>query len=128
MFVDEAFKKYKIAENDASVGTLEVNHNLLANSVFIRPFIREKNYKMITKIGNRDYEVLNKYIISSLNNYYIRLQKATKSEYKRMFNTYNRLYDMWKDLHNFKKENNLVEMDKTYDLFSYELYVLGYTN
>ncbi len=127
MFVDEAFKKYKIAEGDQSIGTLEVNQDVLLNSSFLQPFIREKEYKRITKIGNRNYEELNKYIIASLNDYYNRLMNATKSEYNRMLNTYNRLYEMWKDLHNFKEANNLVEMDKTYDLFSYELYVLGYT-
>ena len=128
MFVDAAFKKYKIDENDISIGVIEANNAILRTTEFLRPFIRENGYKRIMKIGNRNYEALNVYIINCMNDYYNRLMNATKSERSMMYNTYNRLYDMWKDLHNFKKENNLVEMDRTYDLFSYELYVLGNTN
>ena len=128
MFVDAAFKKYKIDENDKSIGVIEANANLLKTNTFLKPLIRESRYKRIIKIGNRNYEVLNSYIIHSMNDYYNRLMVSSKSERPMMYNTYNRLYEMWKDLHSFKKENNLVEMDRTYDLFSYELYVLGYTN
>ncbi len=127
MFVDAAFKKYKIDENDVSVGVLEVNQEILNANDFIQPFIREQDYKMIIKIGNRNYEVLNKYIINSLNDYYNRLLNASKSDRNMMSKTYEHLYEMWTELHNHKKNSNLVEMDKTYDLFSYELYVLGYT-
>lgn len=128
MFVDTEFKKYKIDENDVSIGVVEANNDLVRTNAFIRPFIRETGYKMVTKIGNRNYEVLNAYIINSMKDYYNRLVNSSKSERNRMRETYNHLYEMWTDLHNYKKSNNLVEMDKTYDLFSYELYVLGYTN
>ncbi len=128
MFVDAAFKKYKIDENNVSIGVLEVNQNLLKMNDFVQPFIREQDYKMIIKIGDRNYDVLNKYIIASLNDYYNRLMNASKSDRNMMTKTYNHLYEMWVELHEHKKNNNLVEMDKTYDLFSYELYVLGYTN
>ena len=128
MFVDATFKKYKIDENDISIGVVEANNELLRTNAFVRPFIREKGYKMVTKIGNRNYEVLNNYIINSMKDYYNRLVNSSKSERNRMSETYKHLYEMWTDLHNYKKNNNLVEMDKTYDLFSYELYVLGYTS
>lgn len=129
MFVDSTFKKYNISEKDKLIGVLEVNNDLVTSFKFIRPFIREQSIKMVTKIGSRNYEELNKYIINCMKNYYDRLMNSTsKSERNMMNSTYKHLYDMWKDLHNYKKSNNLVEMDKTYDLFSYELYVLGYTN
>ena len=128
MFVDAAFKKYKIDENDTSIGVIEANLELLRKADFIRPCIRENGYKTITKIGNRNYEKLNAYIVSCMKDYYNRLLNANKSNKDRINNTYNRLYEMWVELHEYKKENNLVEMDKVYDLFSYELYVLGYTN
>ena len=126
MFIDTTFKKYKIDENNIAIGELEINPVIIEKCEFSYPFIRENIRKIITKIGNRDYEKLNKYIIDSMNEYFNRLNNASASEKKRMLVTYNRLYDMWKELHNYKKNNNLVEMDKVYDLFSYELYVLGY--
>ena len=127
MFADTTFKKFTIAEKDKLVGKLEINDNLVSKHQFIRPFIRELNSKMITKIGNRDYEKLNNYIINCMKDYYSRLTNNTSiSEQQMMLSTYKHLYEMWTDLHNYKRTNNIVEMDKTYDLFSYELYVLGY--
>jgi hypothetical protein len=43
-----------------------------------------------------------------------------------MLGVYKRLYSMWQDIHNYKINNNLKELDNTYDLLTYELYVLGY--
>lgn len=129
MFSDTAFKKFHIFEKEKTIGKLEVNDNLLSSNHFIRPFIRETESKMVIKIGNRDYNQLNQYIINSMKDYYNRLMNSTSnSEKSMMLKTYNHLYEMWNDLHNYKRTNNLTEMDKTYDLFSYELYVLGYTD
>lgn len=129
MFTDVTFKKYHISENDKLIGDLEVNAPLVASTEFMLPFIRETDLKRVTKIGNRDYEKLNAYIIHCMKDYYERLMGSSSiSERGMMLKTYEHLYEMWNDLHNFKRSNNLVEMDKTYDLFSYELYVLGYTD
>lgn len=129
MFTDTTFKKLSISEKDRLVGKLEINDHLVSASKFIRPFIRDLGVKMVTKIGDRNYEELNKYIINCLKDYHSRLMNnPSASERSMMLSTYNHLYQMWEDLHNYKKSNNLVEMDKTYDLFSYELYVLGYTD
>ncbi len=127
MFSDTSFRKFQIFEKEKTIGKLEVNDALISSSEFIRPFIREGGSKMVVKIGNRDYKKLNEYIIHSMNDYYNRLMNTTSnSEKNMMLKTYNHLYEMWNDLHNYKRTNNLTEMDKTYDLFSYELYVLGY--
>ena len=62
-----------------------------------------------------------------MKDYYEKMMSAsTNSEKNRMLTTYTHLYEMWKELYNAKKSNNIVEKDKMYDLFSYELYVLGY--
>lgn len=129
MFTETTFKKINIFEKEKLIGNLEVNDHLLSSSKFIRPFIREFGMKKITKIGNRNYEKLNQYIINSMKDYYNKLMNSSSSsEQNMMLTTYKHLYEMWNDLHNHKRSNNLVEMDKTYDLFSYELYVLGYTD
>lgn len=128
MFTDTSFKRFVVDENNISVGKIEVNNDLLKSENFIRPFIRENMASEITKVGNRDYAKIDQYIITSLNDYYNRLMSSNESERNNMLNTYNRLYGMWQELHNFKISKNLTEIDKMYDLFSYELYVLGYIN
>ncbi len=128
MFTDTSFKKYAIDENNQSVGKLEVNLDIIRSEDFIRPFVRSSDTKEITKFGNRDYNLLDQYIIRSLNNYYNRLMNVSEDERYTMLNTYRHLYQMWRELHNYKISKNIVEMDKMYDLFSYELYILGYIN
>lgn len=128
MFTDTTLKKFVVDENNISIGKLEVNNDILKNANFIRPFVRKKDTKEITKIGNRDYQKTEQYIIDSLNDYYNRLMNATESERNYMLETYTRLYGMWQELRNFKISKNLAEIEKIYDLFSYELYVLGYIN
>lgn len=115
-----------ITENNASIGKVEVNKDLLALKNFIRPFIRNNEIKEITKVGNRNYLALDQYIIKSLNDYYKRLEEVGETEKKKMLEVYNHLYELWQNLRNFKISQNLPEIDKTYDLFSYELYLLGY--
>ena len=127
MFIDTALKIYIISEQDKMIGKLGINESLIGKSHFIRPFIRETETKTVIKVGDRDYEKLNQYIISSMKDYYERLlNTSSTSEKSMMISTYNHLYGMWKELHKYIKSANFIEMDKTYDLFSYELYVLGY--
>lgn len=128
MFTDTSFKKFEVDENGISIGKVEVNASLLKDNGFIRPFIRKVEATEITKLGDRDYQKLDQYIVNSLNDYYNRLMSANEEERKVMLNIYRRLYSMWRELHNFKISKNLNEIDKMYDLFSYELYVLGYIN
>lgn len=128
MFTDASLKKYTVDENSVLIGKIEANADILQAENFVEPFIRDKMAVEITKLGNRDYQKLDQYIISSLNDYYNRMMSAEEIEKKKMISVYRHLYDMWQDLHNFKITKNLEELDKMYDLFSYELYVLGYSN
>lgn len=128
MFTDASLKKYTVDENSVLIGKIEANADILQAEDFVEPFIRDKMAVEITKLGNRDYQKLDQYIITSLNDYYNRMMSAEEIEKKKMISVYRHLYDMWQDLHNFKITKNLEELDKMYDLFSYELYVLGYSN
>ncbi len=128
MFTDTTFKKFHISEKEKLIGQLKINEELIKNNHFIRPFLRNNESKTIVKVGNRDYKELDQYIIKSMKDYYNQLMNSTSlSERSMMLKTYNHLYEMWRDLYNAKRTNNITEMDKTYDLFSYELYVLGYS-
>lgn len=129
MFIDTTFKKFHISENDKIIGSLNINEKIIKDNTFMRPFIRNKETLTVTKIGDRNYEKLNKFIINSLNDYYNQLVNSSSvSEKSMMLKTYNHLYEMWRDLYNARRTNNITEMDKIYDLFSYELYVLDYTS
>ena len=128
MFSDTSFKTFQVDENNTSVGKIEVNQELVSAEDFIRPFIRENEAVEVTKVGNRNYEKEDQYIINSLNNYYNRLLSASGEEKNNMLKTYRHLYSMWQELHNFKISKNLAEIERMYDLFSYELYILGYIN
>ena len=126
MITDASLKKYTVDENSILVGKIEANVDLLQAEDFVEPFNRKPMAVEITKFGNRDYKALDDYIVHSLNDYYNRMMAATESEKKNMLKVYCHLYDMWQDLHNCKVTKNFDELDKVYDLFSYELYVLGY--
>ncbi len=128
MFDASSFKKYYVDEDNNAIGKITCNFDLIHNEQFIKPIIRDNDLKEITKFGNRDYLKLDQYIITSLNNYYNRLISTSGEERNNMLQTYRRLYSMWQELHNLKISKNLKEIDKMYDLFSYELYILGYLN
>ena len=113
---------------DLIISDYETFFKIIKEKDFVRPFIRKVEATEITKLGDRDYQKLDQYIVASLNDYYSRLMSANEEERKVMLNIYRRLYSMWQELHNFKISKNLPEIDKMYDLFSYELYVLGYIN
>jgi hypothetical protein len=127
MFPDALYKKYNIDENNKLIGKIDVNSDLIKSADFIRPFIRNEGAREIIKFGTRDYEKLDNYIIASLNDYYNRLICASDEERNSMLTVYQRLYSMWQELYNHKLNHNLKELDNTYDLLTYELYVLGYT-
>ncbi len=126
MYTEFFFKTYDVSENNISVGKLEVNLDLISKEQFIRPFIRESEPKTLKEINGLNYAELDQFIINSLNDYYNRLMSAPETEKLNMLNTYHHLYDMWRDLHNYKISKNLKEIEKMYNIFSYELYVLGY--
>ena len=106
MFTDASLKKYTVDENSVLVGKIEANADILRAEDFVEPFIRDKMAVEITKLGNRDYQKLDQYIITSLNDYYNRMMSAEEIEKKKMISVYRHLYDMWQDLHNFKITKN----------------------
>ncbi len=61
-----------------------------------------------------------------MNDYYNRLLNSNGNERNIMLTNYNRLYDLWKELFNYKRTNNITEINKTYDMFTYGLYLIGY--
>lgn len=126
MFKDTYFPKFKVLENNTTIGELEVNQDFIKQNTFYQPMIREKETKEVLKVGTRDNEVIQKFIIASMNDYYNRLLNSNGNERNIMLTNYNRLYDLWKELFNYKRTNNITEINKTYDMFTYGLYLIGY--
>ncbi len=126
MFKDTYFPKFKVLENNTTIGELEVNQDFIKQNTFYQPIIREKETKEVLKVGTRDNEVIQKFIIASMNDYYNRLLNSNGNERNIMLTNYNRLYDLWKELFNYKRTNNITEINKTYDMFTYGLYLIGY--
>lgn len=126
MFKDTYFPKFKVEENNTTIGELEVNQDFVKQNTFYQPMVREKETKEVLKVGTRDNEIIQKFIITSMNDYYNRLMNSNGNERTTMLTNYTRLYELWKELFNYKRTNNITEIDKTYDMFTYGLYLIGY--
>ncbi len=125
MFNDTSFKSFLIDLDNKSIGKIDVNLNIL-NNKFKIPFIRKDKPILVERIGNRDYQKLDEFIIKTMNEYYNKMINSVGSEKDLMLNNYNHLYSIWRDLHNYKISKNIVEIDNTYDALLFELYLLGY--
>ncbi len=126
MFKDTYFPKLKVEENNTTIGVLEVNQDFVKQNTFYQPMVREKETKEVLKVGTRDNEIIQKFIIFSMNDYYNRLMNSNGNERTTMLTNYTRLYELWKELFNYKRTNNITEIDKTFDTFTYGLYLIGY--
>lgn len=126
MFKDTDFPKFKIEENNQTIGEIEVNMDFIKETEFYQPMFRENLYKEVLQVGERDYIQLKNFIITSMKDYYNRLMNANKTERSFFLTQYQRLYGLWQELYNAERSHNQVQVDKTYDLFLYGLYTLGY--
>lgn len=127
MFTDDTFLKFKISTKESLIGNLTVNSNLLKDYDFYHPFVRLTNSREVTKYGNRDVQRVEEYIIKCLNDYYAKLVATTDLEERpKMLDKYTHLYGMWRELYTYKSAGDLVSMNKMYDLFLYEFYIMGY--
>lgn len=125
MFEGATYKSFLIDLDNKSVGKIDVNLDLL-NNKFGFPFERSKTSLILEKVGNRDYAKLDNFIIKTINMYYNKMMEVNGSEKDLMLNNYNNLYSIWRDLHNYKTDKNLTEIDATYDAMLFELYLLGF--
>jgi len=127
MFTKCDFKTLELNDGNIYVGIIHWNDNFLNRGQFVRPFIRDLTVKKIAKIGKRDYNVTDNFIISALNDYYKRISSAkSENERKIMLTNYNRLYQSWTILNQSKMAHQYKMMEDTYDEISYQLYLLGY--
>lgn len=127
MFSKCDFRILKLNDNNIYLGIVRFNENLLNQGEFRKPFFRDTNMKLILKVGKRNYNLSDQFIISALNDYYKRMNEAgNKTEQETMLANYNRLYNSWTLLNQAKSNHQYKMMEDSYDEISYQLYLLGY--
>lgn len=127
MFSKCDFRILKLNDDNNYLGIVRFNENLLNQGEFRKPFFRDTNMKLILKVGKRNYNLSDQFIISALNDYYKRMNEAgNKTEQETMLANYNRLYNSWTLLNQAKSNHQYKMMEDSYDEISYQLYLLGY--
>lgn len=126
MFAKCDFKTLELNDNSNYLGIVKVNESLLKRADLNQPINRDKNPKLLIKVGKRDYAKCDEFIITSLNDYYNRMSSATQKDREMMLLNYNRLYESWTNLNQAKSNQDFSNLDEQYDSLSYQLYLLGY--
>ena len=127
MFNEATLKKLLLSDNGKAIGIVKYNPEINFNEEFRRPFIR--NGKVIVdSIGRVNYNMLDTFIVNSLNDYYSKIY-LTKDELKKNQNilTYQELYNMWQNVVKAKNAHD-INLNSYYDDLVYRLYLLGYRN
>lgn len=118
--------KIKLFEKDNFIGKLKISKFLKNLDIYKIPF-EQTGKKTLIKIGSGDYEDFDSFIISSLNDYYAKLNNPTDLDTKeKMLEEYKNLYSLWTKICLAKENNNAVELNELYNKISYGLYLLGY--
>ncbi len=125
MFTKCDLKPFELNDNSIFLGLVQVNETIFEQGPVSFPVVRDTNPKLIIRIGKRNYEEYDKFIIAALNDYYRRIDVAAESEKALMLTNYNQLYHSWTMLNQVKSQGG-ANIDSIYDSLSYQLYLLGY--
>ena len=127
MFNEATLKKLLLSDSGKVIGIVSYNPEINFKEEYRRPFIR--NGKVIVdSIGRVNYNMLDTFIVTSLNDYYSKIY-LTKDEDKKNQNilTYQELYNMWQNVVKAKNMHD-INLNAYYDGLLYRLYLLGYHN
>ncbi len=127
MFSKSDFKILKFNDGMNYLGLIQANINFLSQNLFLQPILRDPSLKRIIKIGKRNYQLSDQFIITALNDYYKRINETSDEETRNiMLENYRRLYNSWTILNQAKTSGQYKVMEDTYDDISYQLYLIGY--
>ena len=127
MFSKANFKILKFNDGSLYLGLIEANLEFLSQNLFVQPIVRDNSQKRIIKIGKRNYQLSDQFIITALNDYYKRINETSSEEDRNiMLANYNRLYNSWTILNQAKTTGQYKIMEDAYDEISYQLYLIGY--
>lgn len=126
MLVSSQCIKMDLYENQILIGKLKISKFIKEVNSYKIPFIKTGK-KILIKIGIGDYSDFDSFIISSLNDYYNKLNNPTDLDTKEnMLEDYKRLYSLWTKICYSKEHNDIIELNTLYNKISYGLYLLGY--
>ena len=127
MFSKANFKILKFNDGSLYLGLIEANLEFLSQNLFVQPIVRDISQKRIIKIGKRNYQLSDQFIITALNDYYKRINETSSEEDRNiMLANYHRLYNSWTILNQAKTTGQYKIMEDAYDEISYQLYLIGY--
>lgn len=127
MFRTADLKVYNLIDNNKIIGVVKYNPHFSFKKATTRPFIRCK-LRIIEQVGRVNYELLDQFIIASLNDYYNKLLniKDTNARVKATTD-YQQLYFLWQTVVGGKQKQD-PNLNSYYDDLVYRLYLLGYRN
>lgn len=127
MFEKAELKSYNFLDNNKIIGLVNYNPQYNLKADLTRPFIRNGK-RLIESIGRVNYQVLDNFIIQSLNDYYSKISLIKKeAERKKYLDEYGQLYFLWQKVTQAKQTND-INLNNYYDDLVYRLYLLGYRN
>ena len=127
MFNNSELKAYNLTSDGKMIGIVRYNQEVIGKEEMTRPFIHN-GARSIISIGRVNYELLDSFIVNSLNNYYQNMNLTKNEETRKMqVANYQELYDLWQKVA-IAKSNNDQNLNSYYDDLVYRLYLLGYRN
>ncbi len=125
MFQYATSKSLQWLDNGIVKGILNINTNFDFKRKTKRPMERT-NLRVVLSVGRVNYNLLDTFIMTSLNDYYKKM-KDSKDENERnsRITEYNTLYQLWYYINEAKKRNDPY-INSYYDDLVYRLYLLGY--
>lgn len=127
MFSKSDFKILKFNDGTTYLGLIQANLDFIIQNLFVQPISRDITSKRIIKIGKRNYQLSDQFIITALNDYYKKINETSdEAERNIMLANYNRLYNSWTILNQAKTNGQYKVMEDAYDEISYQLYLIGY--
>ena len=127
MFQTSELKEYQLFDNQIYKGKIYFNPLIKNKGETTRPFIRNGLRKLIS-IGRVNYEILDQFIIKSLNEIYTHINDTKDRDLVAdKIRNYQELYSLWQRVI-LARQNNDLNVNNYYDDLLYRLYLLGYKN
>ncbi len=125
MFRSSTKRELQLLDNNVTVGIIRVNDHFDFNKKTVRPFVRNQKREVLM-VGRVSYDVLDRFIIDSFNDFYKKISGTKNADEKRKkILEYNELYQLWYQVNQAKSSQD-IRLNSLYDDVIYRLYLLGY--
>lgn len=118
--------KYDINYGENEKGNLLVSSFINKGKEYKLPFLSMPKLNLV-KIGNGNHANFDEFIIESLNDYYSKLSgPGDLGTKEKMLEDYKKLYSLWLQICECKEKNDVLRINKLYNMISYGLFLIGY--